>query len=402
MGSGIAQVCAQAGIQVNLNDANPEALDKGLKNIAWSVGKFIEKGKLSEDKDTILKRIRPVTDFSKAADADMAIEVVFERKDLKLEVFKVLDGECRPDALIASNTSAIPITELAAATPTGGGGMIAFASTRNGEPQIFLFDLPSGEETQLTDIRGGACQPEWANDGMRLVFIAPCKQNQQSYPGSSLFIINADGTQMNPLPSSPIGDYDPSWSPVDNRIVFTTIRDFDRPQIWVLDVDTGQSVNLSQNSQADYQPSWSADGSKILFSSNRVIGRAKLWVMDADGQNVVEFSRSDNRTNIEAVWSPDGDQVVFTQFDSQGRGIPILVGTNWRDGGPQAGMVEFRISDDPAGMREPDFSSDGLWIVFASNSDPNNLDIYIMRVNGAELTPLVVDPANDFDPAWKP
>ena len=293
-------------------------------------------------------------------------------------------------------------TEVAAATPTEGGGMIAFASNRSGDPQIFLLDLSSGEERQLTDIPGGACQPEWSNDGMRLVFIAPCKQNQQSYPGSSLFIVNADGTQMNPLPSSPIGDYDPAWSPVDNRVVFTTIRDFDRPQIWVLDVDTGQSVNLSQNSQADYQPSWSADGSKILFSSNRVIGRAKLWVMDADGQNVVEFSRSDNRTNIEAVWSPDGDQVVFTQFDSQGRGIPILIGTNWRDGGPEAGLEEYRLSDDPAGMREADFSPDGLWIVFAMNTDPANLDIYMMRVNGSEMTPLVVSDSNDFDPAWRP
>ena len=116
MGSGIAQVCAQAGIHVNLNDVSQEALDKGLKNIAWSVGKFVEKGKLSEDKDTILERIQPVTDFSKAAEVDMAIEVVFERKDLKQEIFKKLDQECGPNAMIASNTSAIPITELAAVT----------------------------------------------------------------------------------------------------------------------------------------------------------------------------------------------------------------------------------------------------------------------------------------------
>lgn len=94
MGSGIAQVCAQAGINVNLNDVSQEALDRGLKNIAWSVGKFVEKGKLSENKDAILERIQPVTDFSKAAEADMAIEVVFERKDLKQEIFKKLDQEC--------------------------------------------------------------------------------------------------------------------------------------------------------------------------------------------------------------------------------------------------------------------------------------------------------------------
>ena len=116
MGSGIAQVCGQAGMDVYLHDVRREALDKGLANIAWSVGKFIEKGKLTEDKDTILNRIRPVNDFSKAAEADLAIEVVFERIDIKKEVFTTLDQRCRPDALIASNTSAIPITELAAVT----------------------------------------------------------------------------------------------------------------------------------------------------------------------------------------------------------------------------------------------------------------------------------------------
>ena len=102
MGSGIAQVCAQAGIHVFLNDVSREVLDKGLKTIDWSVGKFVEKGKLSEDKDTILERIRPVTDFADAAEADLAIEVVFEKKDLKQEIFKKLDRACNPDAMIAS------------------------------------------------------------------------------------------------------------------------------------------------------------------------------------------------------------------------------------------------------------------------------------------------------------
>ncbi|NQT57141.1 MAG: 3-hydroxybutyryl-CoA dehydrogenase, partial [Desulfobacteraceae bacterium] len=116
MGSGIAQVCAQSGIEVILNDVNQEALNKGLKNIEWSVGKFIEKGKLSENKETILARIKTATDLSQAGDADLAVEAVFEKLEIKQEIFKKLDERCGPDALLASNTSAIPITELAAVT----------------------------------------------------------------------------------------------------------------------------------------------------------------------------------------------------------------------------------------------------------------------------------------------
>lgn len=116
MGSGIAQVCAQAGIRVYLNDVNQEMIHKGLQSIAWSVGKFIEKGKLTEEKETILNRIEGTTDFSRGGNADLAIEVVPENLKLKQEIFERLENICRPEALLASNTSAIPITSLASAT----------------------------------------------------------------------------------------------------------------------------------------------------------------------------------------------------------------------------------------------------------------------------------------------
>jgi len=116
MGSGIAQVCAQAGINVVLHDASKDALEKAQKNIAWSVDKFVEKGKLSEDKDTILKRITTSETIEGVADVNLAIEAVFENIDVKREIFKKLDNLCPGKTLIASNTSSIPITELAAVT----------------------------------------------------------------------------------------------------------------------------------------------------------------------------------------------------------------------------------------------------------------------------------------------
>jgi 3-hydroxybutyryl-CoA dehydrogenase len=116
MGSGIAQVCAQAGIHVLLNDVSDEALDKAIKNIEWSVGKFIEKGKLAEKKETIIDRITPITDLDSAKDIDLAIEAVFEQLELKQKIFEELDQICTANTLLASNTSAIPISDLAAVT----------------------------------------------------------------------------------------------------------------------------------------------------------------------------------------------------------------------------------------------------------------------------------------------
>jgi 3-hydroxybutyryl-CoA dehydrogenase len=116
MGSGIAQVCAQAGINVTLNDVNDEALAKALKSISWSVNKFIEKGKLTEDYNTILNRIQTSKNISDAAQADLAIEAAFENLKVKQEIFQKFDTICKPDALLATNTSAIPITEMGAVT----------------------------------------------------------------------------------------------------------------------------------------------------------------------------------------------------------------------------------------------------------------------------------------------
>jgi 3-hydroxybutyryl-CoA dehydrogenase len=116
MGSGIAQVCAQRGLEVVLYDIDGEALKRALKSIEWSVGKFIEKGELKEEKGIIMGRIKTASDFSEAGTCGLLIEAVFENQDLKKEIFEKMDSLSRPEALIASNTSSIPITELAVAT----------------------------------------------------------------------------------------------------------------------------------------------------------------------------------------------------------------------------------------------------------------------------------------------
>jgi 3-hydroxybutyryl-CoA dehydrogenase len=116
MGSGIAQVCAQAGVEVLLHDASAEALARAVKSIEWSVGKFVEKGQLKESPEAILGRITIANSISAPPRAELAIEAVFEDLSVKQEIFRNLDAVCGPGTLFASNTSAIPITELAAAT----------------------------------------------------------------------------------------------------------------------------------------------------------------------------------------------------------------------------------------------------------------------------------------------
>ena len=113
MGNGIAQVCAQRGISAVMCDLSQDLLDKAVKNISWSVSKFVEKGKISESLDTVMGRIQTSTDYDAAAEADLVIEAVFEKIEVKHEVFKKLDSVVGDNTIVASNTSAIPITEIA-------------------------------------------------------------------------------------------------------------------------------------------------------------------------------------------------------------------------------------------------------------------------------------------------
>ncbi|MGW4465263.1 3-hydroxyacyl-CoA dehydrogenase family protein [Micromonospora sp. NPDC004704] len=117
MGSGIAQVAALAGWQVTLRDLDDAATQRGLDGIRTSLDRFAAKGRIEAGEvESTLARITPTTDLAAAADADLVVEAVFERLELKQEVFRELDRICRPDAVLATNTSAIPVTQIAAVT----------------------------------------------------------------------------------------------------------------------------------------------------------------------------------------------------------------------------------------------------------------------------------------------
>ncbi len=117
MGAGIAQVSVLAGLDVVLRDVSDEALRRGVAGIESSLARLAAKGKIAEpDVAAALSRITTTLDLDAAADADIVVEAIFEDIDAKRELFAALDELVGPAAVLASNTSAIPITQLAAAT----------------------------------------------------------------------------------------------------------------------------------------------------------------------------------------------------------------------------------------------------------------------------------------------
>ena len=283
-------------------------------------------------------------------------------------------------------------------TPMGGGyGQIAFASDGSGIPQIWVINSDGSGLNQLTDIQLGACQPDWSPDGERLVFISPCKENTDEYDTASLYLINADGSGLTALPTTGRGDYDPAWSPDGKSITFTSLRMGYRPQVYLMNLDSLEVQRLSTEDYIDLNPEFSPDGSKIVFVTTRN-GPYQIWTMNVDGSEPKRFSASGSLWNTNPTWSHDGNTIVFTQREING--IPYLMGARYPDGG----VAEFKIYPFSGSipMREADYSPDDLWLAFESWPEGPQHDIYLMRMNAGDLTPLTTDPAFEFDPSWRP
>jgi len=116
MGTGIAQVAATAGFEVMLNDVAGDLLQKSMKAVDKSLAKFQEKGKIEEDKEKIISRIKTTNTLSDLKQADFVVEAVFEDFEVKKQVLTELDKLLDPSVILASNTSSISITRLAALT----------------------------------------------------------------------------------------------------------------------------------------------------------------------------------------------------------------------------------------------------------------------------------------------
>jgi 3-hydroxybutyryl-CoA dehydrogenase len=121
MGNGIAQVSAEAGYNVTMADIKDEFIQKGLASIEKSLDRMIKKGTMQEsEKATVMSRIKTTLDMKDAGDADLVIEAAPEELELKKNIFKQLDEICKEDAILATNTSSLPVGAIAAATSKPG------------------------------------------------------------------------------------------------------------------------------------------------------------------------------------------------------------------------------------------------------------------------------------------
>jgi Tol biopolymer transport system component len=313
--------------------------------------------------------------------------------------------------LPAPTETALPPTP----TPQGGGlGEIAFVSTRTGIPQIYLMRSDGSNLRQITNEQDGACQPDWSPDGTKIVYVSPCKQKQDIYQGSSLYLIDVGETAVEnsrtALTANLGGDFEPAWCPTGNRIAFTSMRD-GYMEIYMLNLDTNQQTRLTRAqsiSGAIYarMPAWNPYGSQIAYVLKRT-GSSQIWVttdgdanIDKPNDRLVQ-NANNNLVDYLPVWTPDGQFVIFNETTVDGAALPYLMSMRYEERNTKKPPVRLPI--EPLPVVDVSFSPDGFWMAFESwPDDTGNQDIYIATLTGASRTRLTTDPGYDFDPVWRP
>lgn len=298
----------------------------------------------------------------------------------------------------------VPVTTVdpnSTPTPIGADYLeIAYASNRTGISQIYITNILEDQAKPLTNISGGACQPAWSPDGMRLVFTSPCDLKKDTYPQSNLYIINIDGSGLEPLPSHFGGDFEPAWSPDGKYIAFTSLRD-GYMQIYSYNVATKDVTRLTETLDLKHtrQPAWSSDSKKIIYAYKRV-DTYEIWIMSGTGTNQEKlFSRGSQLSNYQPVWAPDGKSILFNQqkVSTSNFEFPTLFSLTL--GSDKAPLPIFL---GVSSIEDVDYSPNGMWMAYESGGG-RAYHIYYSTPSGGEQERITKDDLyEDFDPAWRP
>jgi len=200
------------------------------------------------------------------------------------------------------------------------GRYVAFESHRDGNWEIYIIELESGEVRRVTNHLAYDGAPVWSPDGRYLAF--------ESYRDGNLEVYTLDlvSGALHRLTDDPAGDYAPAWSPHGRWIAFTTWREGNK-EIYLMGAQGVKQRNLTQHESDDEYPAWSPDGQRLAFVSWRD-GNGEIYTLDVDSGEVVRLTHND-LLDTAPDWSPDGREVIFSSYD---KGEPFEVFHEYRGG----------------------------------------------------------------------
>ncbi len=275
---------------------------------------------------------------------------------------------------------------------------IIFSSRRWWNYDIFIHDIYAEHSTQLTKNKWIDFNPSISFDSKKLLFVSDRDGNREIY---SMELEWLDGYQqwrgkdLKNITNSSENDWTPSFSPIENKIVFSTyFPENDNYDIFIMNDDGSDKVNLTNSKSYEKFPQFSPDGSFIIYQGWQK-GKMEIFFLGLLDKNKINISRNPNFNDIIShgnAFSPDGERIVFTSERDGNRNI-YLTNVN----STKLELLTSNESDD----YEPAFSPDGKSVVFTSERDGNK-EIYLIDVEQRKLSNLTNNPGDDWNPRFYP
>ena len=275
---------------------------------------------------------------------------------------------------------------------------IIFTSRRWWNYDIFITDIHGDKVTQLTKNKWLDFNPSISPDGNQLSFVSNRDGNREIYIMDLIWLdgfTQWEGRNLRNLTNSKENDWTPIFSPMSDKIVFTTyFPSNDNYDIFIINSDGTKKKNITKTTGYEKFPQFSHDGSFIIYQGWQK-GKKEIFFTNLLENNTINLTRNNNSNDILSqgnAISPDDQKIVFTS-DVDGNNNIYLMNID----GAELKQLTFNKSND----YEPIFSPDGLSIIFTSNRDGNR-EIYSVDSNGENLINISNNPSDDWSPKFYP
>ena len=270
---------------------------------------------------------------------------------------------------------------------------IAFTSTRDGNPEIYIMDADGENQIRLTRHPEEDKMPSWSPDGKKIAFVSMRHGGR-----NQIYMMDSDGRNVERLTDG-ISALHPAWSPDGRAIAYDDYEnEGEDSKIYLIAPDGTNRRRLAGDIPShDIEPAWSPDSQRIAFLSSRGIWGNEIYLMDADGANQQRLTR-DGWDDRDPAWSPDGRKIAFAVIGDVNSFIVVMNA----DGTDRRTLPEDMLNGVPMANAYPAWSPDGRKIAYYSSIvGENKGGIHLMTADGKHLKRLGNSrKGHDYDPDW--
>ena len=266
---------------------------------------------------------------------------------------------------------------------------LVFVSTIDGDEEIYLLDVDSGETTPLTTNNTRDFDPLLSPDGKWVAYLADQAGDLE------INLVDRAGEAITRLTHAPGDDQDFRWSPGGGRMAFVSHRD-GNPKIYLMGSDGSNQTRVTSTEVEEQVGDWSPDGVWLVFYKSGNEEERGLWLRNPDGVNLVRLT---TEPDSHPVWSPNGEHIAFIRTVEDNDDIYVV--SKLKNGTWQDDTELTRLTQHQAQDISPVWSPDSNTIAFVSYRD-DNAEIYTMGQDGSKQRRLTSNGAGDLAPVWSP